>query len=47
MQLLCRLLDLLGVELACLAGPDEVGGVSERRGPKETLVVRYAHERAR
>ena len=46
MELLRWLMDLLGVELACLAGLDEVGGVSKRRGPKETLAVCFAYEHA-
>ena len=47
MQLLRRLVDLLGVELACFAGPDELDGILECRLPIETAPVHLAGEGAR
>ena len=47
MQLLRRLMDLLGVELACLAGLDELSGVLERGRPVETAAESFAGEGAR
>jgi len=38
---------LSSVELATLAGPHDVGGVSDRGGPVKTLSKRITHEGAR
>jgi hypothetical protein len=37
---LCRLMNLLGVELACFAGLDDLNGVFEGRGPVESAAER-------
>ena len=37
LEALCWLVRLLGMELACLAGPDELDGVLKRGGPIEPM----------
>src|SRR5664279_4343866 len=47
LQFLRGLMNFLGVELAGLARPDELGGVLKRSGPVEAVAESFAGEGAR
>src|SRR5664279_3875370 len=47
LQFLRWLMNLLGVELVGLAGPDKLGGILKRSGPVETAAESFAGEGAR